>query len=419
MKLLIKSAKIIDNESPFNNKVMDILVEDGLIKEIAPEISTKNIDKEISFENLHVSQGWFDSSVSFGEPGFEDRETIENGLDTAAKSGFTAIAVNPGNDPVTDIKGSVSFLKNKAVGHPVSLYPIGALTRGSNGIDMAELYDMQQAGAVAFGDHKKAVSNPNMLKIALQYSQNFDGLILSFPQENKIAGNGQVNENENSTLLGLKGIPALAEELQITRDLYILEYTGGKLHIPTISTSKAVTLIREAKEKGLDVTCGVAIHNLFFTDDMIHDFNTNAKVLPPLRTNADVKALLTGLRDGTIDMVTSDHTPMDVEHKKVEFDNASYGTIGLESAFGALLQRLSLKTTIKVLTSGKSRFNIPENLIEEGAPANFTFFDPDATFTFEEKNIFSTSKNSLFLGQELKGKVYGVLTGTNFFPSEE
>lgn len=419
MKLLIKSAKIIDNESPFNNKVMDILVEDGLIKEIAPEISTKNIDKEISFENLHVSQGWFDSSVSFGEPGFEDRETIENGLDTAAKSGFTAIAVNPGNDPVTDIKGSVSFLKNKAVGHPVSLYPIGALTRGSNGIDMAELYDMQQAGAVAFGDHKKAVSNPNMLKIALQYSQNFDGLILSFPQENKIAGNGQVNENENSTLLGLKGIPALAEELQITRDLYILEYTGGKLHIPTISTSKAVTLIREAKEKGLDVTCGVAIHNLFFTDDMIHDFNTNAKVLPPLRTNADVKALLTGLRDGTIDMVTSDHTPMDVEHKKVEFDNASYGTIGLESAFGALLQRLSLKTTIKVLTSGKSRFNIPENLIEEGAPANFTFFDPDATFTFEEKNIFSTSKNSLFLGQELNGKVYGVLTGTNFFPSEE
>lgn len=418
MKLLIKSAKIIDNESPFNNKVMDILVEDGLIKEISPQIKTKKVDQEISFENLHVSQGWFDSSVNFGEPGFEDRETIENGLNTAAKSGFTAVAVNPGNDPVTDNKGTVSFLKNKAAGHPVALYPIGALTRGSNGIDMAELYDMQQAGAIAFGDYKKAVSNPNMLKIALQYTQNFDGLVLSFPQENKIAGSGQVNENENSTLIGLKGIPALAEELHIIRDLYILEYTGGKLHIPTISTAKAVELIRDAKERGLDVTCGVAIHNLYFTDDMLKDFNTNAKVLPPLRTKSDVKALLSGLRDGTIDMVTSDHSPMDVEHKKVEFDNALYGTIGLESAFGALLQLVTLKTAVKMLTTGKTRFNIPENFIEEGAPANFTFFDPEASFTFEEKHIFSSSKNSLFLGHELKGKVYGVLAGKNYFPSE-
>ena len=418
MKLLIKSAKIIDNESPFNNKVMDILVENGMIMEIAPQIKAKKVDKEISFANLHVSQGWFDSSVNFGEPGFEDRETIENGLDTAAKSGFTAVAVNPGNDPVTDNKGAVSFLKNKATLHPVSLFPIGALTRGSQGTDMAELYDMQQAGAIAFGDYKKAVGNPNMLKIALQYSQNFDGLILSFPQENRIAGNGQVNENENSTLLGLKGIPALAEELQITRDLYILEYTGGKLHIPTISTAKSVELIRDAKEKGLDVTCGVAIHNLLFTDDLLKDFNTNAKVLPPLRTKSDTKALLSGLKDGTIDMVTSDHTPMDVEHKKVEFDNALFGTIGLESAFGALSQVVILKTAIKLLTAGKTRFNIPENFIEEGAPANFTFFDPEAVYTFEEKNIHSTSKNSLFLGQELKGKVYGVLAGGDFFPSE-
>lgn len=419
MKLLIKSAKIIDNESPFNNKVMDILVEDGMIKEIAPQIKTKKVDKEISFKNLHVSQGWFDSSVNFGEPGFEDRETIENGLKTAALSGFTAVALNPGNDPVTDNKGAVSFLKSKAANQPVALYPIGALTRGSKGTDMAELYDMQQAGAIAFGDYQKAVSNPNMLKIALQYSQNFDGLVLSFPQENRIAGNGQVNENENSTLIGLKGIPALAEELQITRDLYILEYTGGKLHIPTISTAKAVDLIRDAKEKGLDVTCGVTIHNLFFTDDMLKEFDTNAKVLPPLRTKTDVKALLAGLRDGTIDMVTSDHSPMDVEHKKVEFDNALFGTIGLESAFGALQQLVTLKTAVKLLTNGKSRFNIPEYFIEEGAPANFTFFDPEHTYTFGKGDILSTSKNSLFLGHELKGKVYGILAETNFLVSEK
>ena len=419
MKLLIRSAKIIDNESPFNNKVMDILVEDGTIKEIAPQIKSRKIDKEIKFDNLHVSQGWFDSSVNFGEPGFEDRETIENGLRTAAKSGFTAIALNSGNDPVTDNKGAVSFLKNKAEGQPVALYPIGALTRKSEGSEMAELYDMQQAGAVAFGDYQRSVSNPNMLKLALQYTQNFDGLVLSFPQENKIAGNGMVNENEMSTLLGLKGIPALAEELQITRDLYILEYSGGKLHIPTISTAKAVDIIRDAKEKGLDVTCGVAIHNLFFTDEILKEFDTNAKVLPPLRTRSDVKALLQGIKDGTIDMVTTDHSPMDVEHKKVEFDNALFGTLGLESALGALLKITSLKTAVKMLTAGKTRFNIPENYIEEGAPANFTFFDPELTYTFEKEHIWSSSKNSLFVGQELKGKVYGILAGNTFLASEE
>lgn len=418
MKILVRSAKIIDNESPYNNKVMDILVENGIIKEVAPAIKAKKTDLEISFENLHVSQGWFDSSVSFGEPGFEERETLENGLLTAAYSGFTAIALNPGNDPVTDNKGAVSFLLKKAEGQPVNLLPIGALTRKSESRDMAELYDMQQAGAIAFGDFKKPVTNPNLLKLALQYSRNFDGLVMSFPQEDRIALNGQVNEHENSTLLGLKGIPALAEELQIMRDLYILEYTGGKLHIPTISTAKSVEIIRDAKERGLDVTCSVAIHNIFFTDDVLNEFDTNAKVLPPLRTRADVKALIAGVRDGTIDMVTSDHLPMDVEHKKVEFDNAFFGTLGLESALGALLQVFSVKTAIKVLTSGKARFNINDTVIDEGSPANFSFFDPDREYTFQKEHIWSSSKNSLFLGKQLKGKVHGILVGENFLASE-
>ncbi|WP_029033254.1 dihydroorotase [Salinimicrobium terrae] len=417
MKILIKSARIIDNESPYNNKVMDILVENGIIKEIAPVVKVRKPDLEVNFENLHVSQGWFDSSINFGEPGFEERETLENGLRTAAYSGFTAIALNPGHDPVTDNKGAVTFLKNKAEKQPVSLLPIGALTRKSEGKDMAELYDMQQAGAVAFGDFKKSVSNPNLLKLALQYSQNFDGLVMSFPQEDRIALNGQVNEHESSTMLGLKGIPALAEELQITRDLYILEYTGGKLHIPTISTAKSVEIIRDAKERGLDVSCSVAIHNLFLTDEVLNEFDTNAKVLPPLRTKSDVKALISGVKDGTIDMVTSDHIPIDVEHKKVEFDNALFGTLGLESALGALLKLFSVRTTVKVLTSGKSRFNLGENVIDEGSPANFSFFDPDREYIFQKEHILSTSKNSLFMGKELKGKVYGILVGEEYLAS--
>ena len=335
---------------------------------------------------------------------------LENGLLTAGKSGFTAIALNPGNDPVTDNKGTVNYLISKAQNSPVELFPIGALTIDSEGKDLAELYDMQQAGAIAFGDHKKAVSHPNLLKLALQYTQNFDGLVQSFPQEDKIAGNGQVNENETSTMLGLKGIPALAEELQIVRDLHILEYTGGKLHIPTISTARSVELIREAKEKGLDVSCSVAIHHLVLTDEVLKEFDTNAKILPPLRTRADVKALIAGIKDGTIDMVTSDHFPVDIEHKKLEFDNALFGSIGLESAFGALNKVLPLKTVIKMLLAGRWRFDLPENIIEVGSNANLTFFDPDKEYKFELKNIYSTSKNSVFLDHELKGKVLGIFS---------
>lgn len=417
MKVLVKSAKIIDNESPFNNKIVDILIDNGLITEIGPSLKVDRADQEISFENLHVSRGWFDSSVSFGEPGFEERETIDNGLITAGKSGFTAVAVNPGNYPVTDNKGAVSFLKSKAAGSPVSLYPIGALTRESAGLDVAELYDMQQAGAIAFGDYKKAITHPNLLKIALQYAQNFDGLIHSFPQEDKIAGAGQVNENENSTYLGLKGIPALAEELQITRDLYILEYTGGKLHIPTISTARSVGIIREAKERGLDVSCSVAVHNLFLTDDILREFDTNAKVLPPLRTKHDIKALLAGIKDGTIDMVTSDHYPVDIENKKVEFDNALFGTIGLESAFGALLRVVSLKSAITLLLAGRSRFNLPEESLEVGSTANLTFFDPEIRYTLALDHIHSSSKNTVFLHQELKGKVLGIFANGDYLAS--
>lgn len=417
MKILVKSAKVIDNESPFNNKVVDILIEDGVIKEIASPVKAKKVVREISFENLHVSQGWFDSSVSFGEPGYEERETLENGLLTAARSGFTSIALNPANDPVTDNKGSVNFLISKVRSSPVDLHPIGALTKNSEGIDLAELFDMQQAGAVAFGDYKSAISNPNLLKLALQYAQNFDGLIQSFPQDNKIAGNGQVNENETSTQLGLKGIPALAEELQIARDLYILEYTGGKLHIPTISTARSVELIRQAKENGLDVSCSVTVHHLILTDELLLDFDTNAKILPPLRTKADVKALLSGVKDGTIDMVTTDHSPMDVEHKKMEFDHAYFGSIGLESALGALLKVLPLKTAIKMLTAGKARFNISEDIIEVGSKANFTFFDPDPEYIFDLSRVYSSSRNSVFFGQELKGKVLGVLSKDIYLPS--
>ncbi|HET8885107.1 MAG TPA: dihydroorotase [Salinimicrobium sp.] len=417
MKTLIKSAKIIDKGNDWNNKTVDILIEDGIIQKISDSIDIE-ADKTISCENLYVSKGWFDSSVSFGEPGHEERETIENGLLTAAKSGFTTILMNPNNTPATDNRGAISYIFSKASGNAVDLFPMGALTKNSEGKDLAELYDMQQAGAVAFGDYKKSIENPNLLKIALQYAQNFDALIQSFPQDNKIAGSGQVNENVNSTFLGLKGIPALAEELQIARDLYILEYTGGKLHIPGISTAKSVELIKAAKAKKLDVTCSVAIHHLLLTDDLLSDFDTRTKVLPPLRTQNDVEALKKGVSEGIIDMIMSDHDPIDIENKKVEFDNALPGTIGLESAFGALNNIFPLELTIELLTAGRERFGIESPIISEGKKANFTFFDPNENYVFSKNHIFSTSENSIFLNQELKGKVFGIFSKGMFVANQ-
>lgn len=409
MTTLLKSATIIDATSSYHKQTKDILITDGIITKIDDSILATKEYQIIELDNLHVSTGWFDTSVSFGEPGYEERETIKNGLLAAAKSGFTEVAVNPNTNPVIDNKSAVEFLINKANGFATNLYPIGTLTQQSKGMEMAELYDMKQSGAIAFGDYNKPITNDNLLKIALLYTQNFDGLALSFPKNIAIAGEGVANEGKNSTLLGLKGIPSLAEEIQISRDLFLLEYTGGKLHIPTISTEKSVELIKEAKKKGLDVTCSVTVHNLVLTDEELHGFDGNKKVSPPLRTEKDTKALIKGLKEGTIDMITSDHNPIDIEHKKVEYSTAKDGTIGLESAFGALNSVLDIETIVKCLSyNPKERFNIEKNSIEENQKACLSIFNPEGNFIFSEKNIISTSKNSIFLNKELKGTVYGI-----------
>ena len=408
MNILLKSAKIIDNtQKGLHLKIRDILIKNGTIEKIASKIEPESKTKIVEFDNLHVSIGWFDSSVSFGEPGYEERETIANGLYTAAKSGFTDVVLNPNGHPVPDSSSDVVFLKNAAKDQPTNLYPLGTLTVKGEGEDLAELYDMKNAGAVGFYDYKNPLKNSNLLKIGLQYTQNFDGLLLSYPLDAKIAGKGIVNEGEISTKLGLKGIPALAEELQLARDLFILEYTGGKLHIPTISTANSVKIIADAKKKGLDVTCSVAIHNLFYTDDVLEDFDSSYKVMPPLRTTKDSKALIKGLKKGTIDFVTSDHTPLNIEEKRVEFDNASYGSIGLESAFGTLNKILGAEMAIELLAKGRERFGIETPQIKEGELACLTLCNPEEEYVFSDNDINSTSKNSMFLDSTLKGRVYG------------
>ena len=417
MNARITQATLLDESNEHHGNQVDIRIENGIITEIASSLDPKNGEEQLQFENLIVSAGWFDSSVSIGEPGYEERETILNGLKVAAKSGFTSIAVNPNTLPVTDTNAAVSFLKNKAAGNAVSLYPIGALTRNAEGIDLAELYDMQQAGAVAFGDYQHSISNPNLIKIALQYAQGFDGLVLSFPQENDLIIKGVANEGETAIKLGLKGIPALSEHIQVARDLYILEYTGGKLHIPTISTTQSVALIKEAKAKGLDVTCSVAIANLFYTEEVLEDFDTRYKVLPPLRTETDRQALIAAIKEGTIDMVTSDHNPLDIELKKLEFDHAKFGTIAQEATLGALLTLVSEERAVKLLTAGSERFTGTTSKIEIGQPANLSLFTANGTSVFGKEDIRSKSKNSAFLGAQLKGKVYGIFANNQFIAS--
>jgi len=408
MNLIFKNAVIIDASSPFHKQAVDIKVEGGIITKIGNNIPDAEGFENIELDNLHISQGWFDSSVNLGEPGYEDRETIANGLSVAARSGFTDIALQPTGNPIAESQQDIAFLLGRSANEATTLHPIGALTKGSEGKDIAEMFDMKNAGAVAFGDYNKSLQDASLLKIALQYVQDFNGLVIAYAQDEKIKGKGVVHEGIMSTQLGLKGIPSLAEELQIVRNLYILEYTGGKMHIPTISTARSVKLIREAKAKGLHVTCSVSIHHLLFTDEVLSDFDSRYKVAPPLRVEDDRKVLIDGILDGTIDIITSDHNPIDIENKKLEFDLAKDGTIGLESAFGALNTILPLEIIVEKFTAGKSIFGFAGKDIAEGVQASFTLFNPKGEWIFSKADILSKSKNSAFLGQHLKGKAYGI-----------
>ena len=407
--VVLKQATILDKSSSFHNQKVDIKIENGTIVAISSKIETKDTDEVVEINGLHVSQGWMDSSVSFGEPGYEDRETIVNGLDVAAKSGFTTVALQPNAAPIIDNQALVKFVLNKASNNAVNLYPIGALTKESEGTDLAELFDMKNAGAIAFGDYQKSMSNANLFKIALQYVQDFDGLVIGFSQDSNIKGKGIVNEGIVSTKLGLKGIPTLAEELQIARNLFLLEYTGGKLHIPTISTQKSIELIKEAKAKGLQVTCSVAVHNLVLNDEVLTGFDSHYKVLPPLRDEATRLALIEAVKNGVIDCITSDHNPIDIEHKKLEFDLAKDGTIGLESAFGALQTILPTEVIVDKLTFAKSIFKVNNSSIEIENKADLSLFTTNDDWTFTKENILSKSKNSAFLGQNMKGKAIGIM----------
>ena len=406
--LLIQSVTVLHPESPFNGQTVDVLISNGKIAEIGKKIDGSNKNASIfDAKGQFLSPGFLDINANFGEPGLETKEDMETGCATAAAGGFTAVALMPNTQPPIHSKAEVSYLLNKSQNHLVDILPIGSISHHREGKEMAEMFDMQKSGAIAFSDGNKPVSNAGLMSRALLYTKSFNGLIFSYAEDQDIAAKGKMNEGVMSTFLGMKGNPSLAEELMVSRDLYLAEYNEARIHFSTISSHRSVDLIRKAKKAGVKVTCDVAAHHLVLSEDNLEGFDSQYKVKPPLRTKADQKALIAGLKDGTIDAIVSQHTPHEIEFKDVEFEIASYGIIGLQTVLPlALKAGLSTEMIVEKLSISPIKLlGIAIPGFDLGISANFILINPTEKWTLNEKSNKSKSYNSPFMGQELTGKV--------------
>lgn len=418
MKILIKGAKILDKNSTYDGKKADVLIEKGEITDIGTKLSSK-VDKEIDASGMLLSTGWFDMRTQVGDPGFEHKEDFESITEAALAGGFTGLAVLPNNKPVTQTKNDVSYIKSKS-SHGIDFYPIAAVTLETEGEDLTEMIDLQHAGAIAFSDGLKPIWHSDILLKSLQYLQKFDGLLINRPEDIYLNVFGVMNEGVSSTSLGMKGMPKLAEEIAIQRDLEIFAYAGGRLHFSNVSAARSFRLIKAAKKKGLNVTCDVAAFQTSFTDEDLHDFDTNLKVNPPFREEKDNKAILKALNEGTVDVIVSSHIPQDEESKKLEFDLADYGVISLQTVAHNLVEMsesVDMKLLIeKLTTSPRSLLGLEVPSIEKGKKANLTLFDPKKEWQLNASTNKSKSVNSPFWGKKIKGKVIATVHGkTTFF----
>jgi dihydroorotase len=410
MKILIQSAKIISKGTPHHLKKRNVLISSGRIAEIGDK--NYQADKVIDADGMILSAGWLDLGVYVGDPGLEHKEDLSSLAKAAAAGGFTEVAVLPNTHPTVQTKNEISYITQGNNNRLVQIHALAAITKNCKGEELTEMIDLHEAGAVAFTDGLKSVWHTDIFLKSLQYLQKFDGLLIDHPEDNWLNLFGQMHEGVNSTSLGLKGMPRIAEEVAVRKNLELLEYAGGRLHFSRISTAKTVAMIRSAKKKGLNVTCDITGFQALLDDSLLEDFDTYYKVNPPLREKSDNEKLIKGLEDGTIDVLTSGHLPQDDESKLLEFDQAEFGMINLQT-FASQLTTLSKSVDMDVLIEAVTtaprtilKMEIPKIEVEE--KANLTLFDPNYEWTFDEKSNFSKSKNSPWLGKELKGKAVTV-----------
>ncbi len=412
MKHTIKSAKLIDPRHALNGQDVDLIIEDGIIRKLVKSEGNSNSGNDIRSKQLCVSPGWIDLHVQLHDPGLEHKEDLAHGLMAAAAGGFTAIGLSPLSDPIKDSKAQIEYINQETKENLVSVYPYGAISKECKGEELAELFDLNEFGCKAFTDDKRSISNPNLLLRSLLYCQSFDGLVMNFPNHKDLAQKGVMNEGEVSTRLGLKGIPSLAEELMLARDLQILKYTGGKLHSSTLSTKGSLNLIREAKKKAGNISCDVSALHLLLNDEELENFDSRFKLCPPLRNEENRKALIEGIKDGTVDAICSDHWPENIENKMREFDLANFGAINLQTAFSAAYSAAkddcSLEQIIHCFSYGPAKvLGIDNYGIKEGGQANLSFFDISEDFNFSKEMVLSKSNNSPLFNRNLSGKVIG------------
>jgi dihydroorotase len=414
-KLLLKGGDILNLENGTREKA-DILILDGVIAEIGA-VDSNDFDGQIlDIADNIVVPGLIDIHVHFREPGREDKETIESGSAAAMAGGFTAVACMPNTSPAIDKQEVVRFIKKKADLELVDVYPIAAITKDRQGKEITEMAELIRAGAVAFSDDGSPVNDNTVMRNALDYADMFDAPIIDHCEDPHLAAGGHMNEGAMSTQLGIPGIPNAAESVHIARDIELARLTGGKIHIAHMSTKEGVDLVRRAKSDGLKVTCEVAPHHLLFTDGNLSTFDSNLKMNPPLRTEADIVALEEGIKDGTVDVFASDHAPHTIEDKDVEFDAAPFGILGLETMLGVILQQvvnrdlLTLHEALqKMITTPRELLNITVPEIKIAAAANISIFNPNKSYVYDVNQSKSKSRNAPYHNMELLGPILGVV----------
>jgi dihydroorotase len=416
MKILLQGALILDSSSSFHQKTKNILISNGRITEIGDKNFTA--DQTINAKGMILSTGWFDLGTSIPDPGLEQKEDVTSGAAAAQAGGFTEIAVLPNTVPSIQSKNEISYIIKGNPLRLVQIHALGSVTRSNKGEELTEMIDMHTAGAVAFTDGLKPIWHSDIFLKALQYLKKFDGLLIDHPEDIWLNLFGQMHEGVNSTMLGLKGLPRIAEEIIINRNLELLNYAGGKLHFSRLSSAKSVDIIRTARKK-LKISCDVTAYQALFDDSALDTFDTNYKVNPPLREKQDIDAIIKGLKDGTIDVICSGHVPQDDESKNTEFDVADFGIINLQT-FGAALTQLSKQVEWeqlipKVTLNPRQLLELPISKIEAGEVANLTLFDPAATWRLDEKSNLSKSRNSPWFGKEITGKAKAVFNNGMFW----